>query len=199
MKTAIFTTLFSALLIGFTFAQSPGPGNYPRWRCELNESIHPDLRTQGSDFSCWAQCAQPNPDESVVIERDMPELRVSQCAGQERTDSLGGDEQRCEQSLGIPAQCLPASSGGGTSNADKALIAGGVAIAAVAAYNFLYPEMPKGLNVRPVANLAYRDGLAVSIAGLKGEWRNLEFSAMSANAGEGWAKPYARVQWTWAF
>ena len=114
-------------------------------------------------------------------------------------EALAQDDFRCEEAYDEPICPVSSSGGGGTSNSDKALIAGGVALAAVVAYNFLYPEGTEGVNLRPVANLAYRDGLAVSTAGLKGKWRNMEFSAISANAEEGWTKPYARVQWTWAF
>ena len=195
MKTTILTILFSILLNGVTFAQDSGSKFEPYWHCEANELIHPDLRRGETGFSCWAQCFQP-PD---LYDGPPDEERFNGCPDQVPSDNLARDENRCEASLGPVTPCLSASSGGGTSNADKALIAGGVAIAAVAAYHFLAPEMSEGLNVRPVANLAYRDGLAVSVAGLKGNWRNVEFSAMSANAGEGWTKPYARVQWAWAF
>ena len=195
MKTTILTILFSVLLNGFTFAQDSGSEFEPYWHCVANDNIGPPIQRGETGFTCWAQCVPVLSAEDPIPEDQL----FNGCSAQVRTDNFAEDARRCEQSLGPVTPCFPASSGGGTSNADKALIAGGVAIAAVAAYHFLAPEMPEGLNVRPVANLAYRDGLAVSVAGLKGNWRNLEFSAMSANAGEGWTKPYARVQWAWAF
>ena len=167
----------------------------PRWNCFPNDGGPGEIGTEG--YTCWPVCTEAEDGPRPVATR---QNRRNACTGSGYDHTDVDDDFRCAAEQGEPICSVSSSGGGGgTSNADKALIAGGVAIAVVAAYNFLYPEMPKGLNVRPVANLAYRDGLAVSIAGLKGEWRNLEFSAMSANAGEGWAKPYARVQWTWAF
>ena len=191
MKTIIFL-LIGILSIAPSIAQE---AFQPHWACFPNDGGPGEIGTEG--YTCWPVCTEAEDGPRPVVTR---QNRRNACTGSEWDTLNALDNLRCAENQGEPiCPVSSSSSDGGTSNADKALIAGGVAIAAVAAYNFLSPDLPKGLNVRPVANLAYRDGLAVSIAGLKGEWRNLEFSAMSANAGEGWAKPYARVQWTWAF
>ena len=167
----------------------------PHWACAPNDILG-DGKIGIEGYTCFPVCTE---DEFDGRHLSLRHNRRNACTGSGYDHTDVGDNFRCAAEQGEPICPVSSSGGGGTSNADKALIAGGVAIAAVAAYNFLSPDLPKGLNVRPVANLAYRDGLAVSVAGLKGEWRNLEFSAISANAGEGWTKPYARMQWTWAF
>ena len=166
----------------------------PHWICLPNIGFSGEIGTEG--YTCAPVCTEA--EDGIIPLSERRNLRNA-CAGPLYDTTNADDAFRCAADQGDPICSISSSGGGGTSNADRALITGGVAIAVVAAYNFLYPETPEGVNVRPVANLAYRDGLAVSIAGLKGEWRNLEFSAMSANAGEGWTKPYTRVQWTWAF
>ena len=199
MKNAILIFLTSILSIGFVAAQERP--SFPRWGCDHNPLINDDRRAVDVDygFSCWAQCEDPLtlPDTWSPPRGDG---RIHACVDQVLTDNIGLDTIACEESLGVPAQCLPSSSGGGGSNSStKALIAGGVAIAAVAVVKYLAPETPEGVNIRPAANLAYRDGLAMSTAGLVGDWRNWQFSAVSANTGNGWTKPYARIQWAWVF
>ena len=197
MKTAILILLAGILPLNFSIAQE-APEFEPYWQCEHHRRIpYPDqvVRTD-EGFSCWAQCFLPPPN----FEGPSVDERIHACVDQVLSDSIGLDERACEASLGPVAPCLPSSSGGGGSdNSTKALIAGGVAIAAVAVVKFLAPEIPEGVNIRPKANIAFRDGVAVSTAGLVGDWRNWEFAAVSANTGEGWTKPYARVQWTWVF
>ena len=196
MKKAFLIFLSGILSVVSVAAQAQL--EYPRWRCNHNSIISDfDKAVQTEEgFSCWAQCEQP-PRPFNAPEGDG---RIHACLDQQLSDSIGLDEQACEASLGIPAQCLPPSSGGGSDNSTKALIAGGVAIAAVAVVKYLSPpETPEGVSIRPKANIAFRDGVAVSTAGLVGDWRNWEFAAVSANAGEGWTQPYAKVQWTWVF
>ena len=197
MKTAILI-LLSSVLSASTVLATHAPERYPTWRCNHHSTIKNYLQAvvTSEGFSCWAQCEEP-PQGFISPEGDG---RIHACVDQVLTDDIGLDEIACEESLGVPAQCLPSSGGGGGSdNSTKALIAGGVAIAAVAVVKFLAPETPEGVNIRPKANIAYRDGMAVSTAGLLADWRNWEVAAVSANAGEGWTKPYARVQWTWVF
>ena len=197
MKNAILIFLTGILPFSFAFAQLPL--EYPRWRCGHNSLYNDDRRAVDVDygFSCWAQCEDPVnlPDTWRPPRGDG---RIHACLNQPLTDALGLDETACEESLGIPAECLPPSGGGGSDNT-KALIAGGAAIAAVVVVKYLAPDLPEGVNVRPEANIAYRDGLAMSTAGIVGGWRNWQFSAVSANTGQGWTKPYARVQWSWVF
>ena len=167
----------------------------PHWACFPNSGFEGEIGSEG--YTCFPVCTE---DEFDGRHLSLRQNRRNACTGSGYDLTDPDDNFRCAAAQGDPICSVSSSGGGGgTSNADKALIAGGVAIAAVAAYNFLSPDLPEGVNLRPVANLAYRDGLAVSVAGLQGNWRNLEFSAMSANAGEGWTKPYARVQWAWAF
>ena len=195
MKKAFLIFLSGILSVVSVAAQAQL--EYPRWRCNHNSIISDlDKAVQTEEgFSCWAQCEQPSGLFNVPGDR-----RIHACLDQQLSDSIGLDEQACEASLGIPAQCLPPSSGGGESNnSTKALIAGGVAIAVVAAVKFLAPETPEGVNIRPKANIAFRDGVAVSTAGLLADWRNWQVAAVSANTGQGWTKPYAKVQWTWVF
>ena len=199
MKTAILILLVGILPLNIAFPQERP--SYPRWSCQHNSLIKNNLRAVITDegFSCWAQCEDPIdfPDTWRPPEGDG---RIHACVGQVLTDDIGLDTVACSESLGTPAQCLPSSGGGGGSdNSTKALIAGGVAIAAVAVVKYLAPETPEGVNIRPKANIAFRDGVAVSTAGLLADWRNWEVAAVSANAGQGWTKPYARVQWTWVF
>ena len=197
MKTAILILLASVLPLNLSIAQEAEEYE-PRWRCQHNSLITYPLQAVRTDdgFSCWAQCERPTPD----FLSPLGDERIHACVDQVLTDSIGLDVKACEASLGVPPQCLPSSSGGGGSDSStKALIAGGVAIAAVAVVKFLAPETPEGVNVRPEANIAYRDGLAMSTAGIVGGWRNWQFSAVSANTGQGWTKPYARVQWSWVF
>ena len=60
-------------------------------------------------------------------------------------------------------------------------------------------ELPDGAQIRPSANVAYRDGFAYSTAGLAVDWRKWQFSAVSGNDGRGWSKPYMRAKWEWVF
>ena len=194
MKTAILIFLAGILSVNSVVAQARL--DYPRWRCDHNSLITFDLQAVRTDdgFSCWAQCEQP----TGPFHSPLGDQRMHACLNQTPSGDLAADEFACEKSLGVPAQCLPSSSGGSGSST-KALIAGGVAIAAVAVVKYLAPEIPEGVNIRPEANIAYRDGLAMSTAGIVGDWRNWQFSAVSANTGQGWTKPYARVQWAWVF
>ena len=194
MKNAILIFLAGILPVNGIFAQETY--SFPRWLCSHNSLITSERRAVDTEegFSCWAECevSEPNPLTPLGHER------IHACVDQVLTDSIGLDSIACEESLGIPRQCLPPSSGGGSNNT-KALIAGGAAVAAVVVVKYLAPDLPEGVNVRPEANIAYRDGLAMSTAGIVGGWRNWEFSAVSANTGNGWTKPYARVQWSWVF
>ena len=194
MKNAILIFLIGILSVNLVVAQETY--SYPRWVCNHNRLINDDRRAVDTavGFSCYAMCEQP--PEGFMAPRGDGSIHA--CLTQPLTDSIGLDEQACEASLGIPAECLPPSGGGGSDNT-KALIAGGAAIAAVVVVKYLAPDPPEGVNLRPEANIAYRDGLALSTARIVGGWRNWQFSAVSANAGEGWTKPYARVQWTWVF
>ena len=194
MKNAILIFLTGILSVNCAVAQETY--SYPRWACIHNSTINDDRRVvdTADGFSCYALCEQP--PEGFTAPRG--DGRIHACLDLELSGPLGLDETRCEESLGIPAECLPPSGGGG-SDSTKALIAGGAAIAAVVVVKYLAPEVPEGVNVRPEANIAYRDGLAMSTAGIVGGWRNWEFSAVSANTGHGWTKPYAKVQWTWVF
>ena len=196
MKNAILIFLTGILLVNSVVAQSTS--EYPRWRCNHNSTINDDRRAVDVDygFSCWAQCEQP--PEGFTAPRGNG--RMHACLDSTRFENSGLGELACEESLGIPSQCLPSSGSGSSSDSStKALIAGGVAIAAVAVVKFLAPETPEGVNIRPKANIAYRDGVAVSTAGLLADWQNWEFAAVSANTGNGWTKPYARIQWAWVF
>ena len=197
MKHAILIFLTGILSVNFAISQETL--DYPRWRCEHNSLISDSQKAAQTEdgFSCWAQCEQP-PDYPETFEVPRGDDRMHACLDLDLSDSIGLDETACEVSLGVPPQCLSSSSGGGNDNT-KALIAGGVAIAAVAVVKYLSPDLPEGVNVRPEANIAYRDGLAMSTAGIVGDWRNWQFSAVSANTGQGWTKPYARVQWSWVF
>ena len=197
MKTAILILLAGILPLNFTVAQEVSEFE-PYWHCEHNRRIpYPQQAVRTDDgFSCWAQCEPLIPNEQAPLGDE----RIHACLDQVLSDSIGLDERACEASLGPVTPCLPSSGGGGGNDSStKALIAGGVAIAAVAVVKFLAPEIPESVNIRPKANIAFRDGVAVSTAGLVGDWRNWEFAAVSANTGEGWTKPYARVQWTWVF
>ena len=139
---------------------------YPRWRCDHNRLISFDLQAVRTDegFSCWAQCEAP----AGPFHSPLGDQRIHACLNQVLSDDIGLDEQACEASLGVPSQCVPSSGGGSSNNSTKALIAGGVAIAAVAVVKYLSPDFPEGVNVRPEANIAYRDGLAMSTAGIVG-------------------------------
>ena len=197
MKTAILILLAGILPLNLSVAQEDTEYE-PRWRCQHNSNItYPEQAVRTDDgFSCWAQCERPQEGDLTPLGDE----RIHACVDQVLSDSIGLDEQACEASLGPVTPCLPSSGGGsGSDNSTKALIAGGVAVAVVAAVKYLAPETPEGVNIRPKANIAFRDGAAVSTAGLVGDWRNWKFAAVSANAGQGWIKPYARVQWTWVF
>ena len=191
--------LILALMGQAVFAQQmPVDGE---WNCIARPQDTP-LRV------CSAFCNDQGPGWTVIP----PSL---ECPGSylgSRDDSIG----RCAAILNMtPPLCCPpgvpcvrgatedpstsASSSGGSSGTNKALIAGGVVVAAVALYNFVDPDLPDGLTLEPTANLAYRDGLPYSSAALSGEYGNWAFSAASANFGQGWSKPYARVQWAWVF
>ena len=197
MKNAILIFLTGVLSVDFAVAQETY--SYPRWVCNHNRLINDDRRAVDTavGFSCYAQCEDPTnlPDTWSPPRGDGS---IHACLTQSLTDSIGLDEQACEASLGIPAECLPPSGGDGN-DSTKALIAGGAAIAAVVVVKYLAPDPPEGVNLRPEANIAYRDGLAMSTAGIVGGWRNWQFSAVSANTGNGWTKPYARIQWAWVF
>ena len=197
MKNAILMFLTGILSVNLVFAQERP--SFPRWSCTHNSLINDDRRAvdTADGFSCYALCEDPVnfPDTWSAPRGDG---RIHACLNQSLTDDIGLDIIQCEESLGIPAECLPPSGGGGSDNT-KALIAGGAAIAAVVVVKYLAPDLPEGVNVRPEANIAYRDGLALSTAGIVGGWRNWQFSAVSANTGQGWTKPYARVQWSWVF
>ena len=196
MKKAFLIFLSGILSVVSVAAQAQL--EYPRWRCDHNSAITFGKQAVRTDegFSCWAQCEQPAPD----FLSPLGDERIHACVDQDISGSIGLAARACEESLGVPPQCLPSSSGGGGSDSStKALIAGGVAIAAVAVVKFLAPETPEGVNIRPKANIAFRDGAAVSTAGLLADWRNWEVAAVSANTGQGWTKPYAKVQWTWVF
>ena len=84
---------------------------------------------------------------------------------------------------------------------NKALIAGGIAIAAIAAWKFLAPELPDGAAFQPHANVGFRNGTAFTTAGLSAEWRNWHLSAGSSHDGRGWSRPSGRLDWRveWAF
>ena len=196
MKNAILIFLAGILLVNFTVAQVEL--EYPRWRCFHNSTLHGDDRAVNTDegFTCRPTCMLPEFGDPLPPKDQW----IHTCLDSTRFENSGLGELACEEFSGIPRQCLPESSGGGGSDSStKALIAGGMAIAVVAAVKYLAPETPEGVNVRPEANIAYRDGLAMSTAGIVGGWRNWEFSAVSANTGNGWTKPYARVQWSWVF
>ena len=197
MKTAILILLAGILPLNFSIAQEV-PEFEPYWHCEHNARIsYPDQAVRTDEgHSCWAQCFPPPPN----FQGPGGEGRIHACLDSTRFPNTGLGERACEASLGPVAPCFPSSGGGGGSDSStKALIAGGVAIAAVAVVKYLAPEVPEGVNIRPEANIAYRDGLAMSTAGIVGGWRNWQFSAVSANTGQGWTKPYARVQWSWVF
>ena len=193
-----------ALLILALFGQVALAQQMPfdgHWGCDIHRLQDP-LRV------CGAVCV--GDDGSWTI---LP-TDVMHCPGSEHGSPLDG-KVRCEQLLNAnPPLCCPpgvpcvrgateapatSSSGGGSSGTNKALIAGGVVVAAVALYNFVDPDLPDGLTLEPTANLAYRDGLPYSSAALSGEFGNWAFSASSANFGQGWTKPYARVKWAWVF
>ena len=86
-------------------------------------------------------------------------------------------------------------------DSNKALIAGGIAIAAIAAWKFLAPELPDGASFRPHANVGFRKGTAFTTAGLSAEWRNWRLSAASAHNGRGWSRPLGHLDWRvqWEF
>ena len=196
MKNAILIFLIGILPVNFTVAQVEL--EYPRWRCFPNSDLISEdrVRDTGEGFTCFATCMLPEFGDPEPPKDEW----IHACSDSTRFEHTGSGSIACEESLGIPSQCLPSSGGGGGSDSStKALIAGGVAIAAVAVVKYLAPETPEGVNVYPKANIAYRDGLAMSTAGIVGGWRNWEFSAVSANTGNGWTKPYARVQWSWVF
>ena len=81
----------------------------------------------------------------------------------------------------------------------KALLAVGVAFAGAVAVQAITPHLPEGLSLTPEVRSAYRDGLMMTSAELTADWRNWTVSASSANFQGEWSRPYARVQWTWAF
>ena len=83
----------------------------------------------------------------------------------------------------------------------KALIAGGIAVAAVAFVKWLNPELPEGASFRPHANVGFRNGLAYTTAGLTAGWENWRLSVASSHHGAGWARPSGRLDYRveWAF
>ena len=197
MKTAILILLAGILSVNASVVAQTTP-EYPRWRCDHNSLLTYPKQAVRTDegFSCWAQCEQPS--DGFIAPGG--EGRIHACTDSNIYGSSAADERACEASLGPVTPCLPSSGGGsGSDNSTKALIAGGVAVAVVAAVKYLAPETPEGVNIRPKANIAFRDGVAVSTAGLLADWRNWKVAAVSANTGQGWTKPYAKVQWTWVF
>ena len=82
---------------------------------------------------------------------------------------------------------------------ERALLAFGVAFAAGVAVNALAPHLPEGLSLVPEVRSAYRDGLMMTSAELTADWRKWTLSASATNFQGEWSRPYARVQWTWAF
>ena len=82
---------------------------------------------------------------------------------------------------------------------ERALLAFGVAFAAGVAVNALAPHLPEELSLVPEVKAAYRDGLMMTSAELTADWRNWTLSASAANFQGEWSRPYAKVQWTWAF
>ena len=89
------------------------------------------------------------------------------------------------------------SSGGGGSGG--ALIAGGAVLAGIVLWNAFAPELPDGAELRPSANVAYRDGFARSNFGLYAAYGDWSAVVSSSHAGQGWSKPYARIRWEWAW
>ena len=81
----------------------------------------------------------------------------------------------------------------------KALLAVGVAFAGAVAVQAITPHLPEGLSLVPDVRSAYRDGLMMTSAELTAGWRKWTVSASAANFQGEWSRPYARVQWTWAF
>ena len=192
------TLLILALLGQVAFAQQAAFDGF--WSCSLRSPDDPLRR-------CSAVCDGADRSWTVIP-------KGIDCPGSE-FQTPGDSRGRCEALFaGMPPLCCPpgvpcsrdapaptetSSSGGGSSGTNKALIAGGVVVAAVALYNFVDPDLPDGLTLEPTANLAYRDGLPYTSATLSGEYGNWAFSATSANFGQGWSKPYAQVRWAWVF
>ena len=80
-----------------------------------------------------------------------------------------------------------------------ALLAFGGAFLAGMAIHALSPHLPEGVSLRPVVRGHFRDGLLMTTAELRGDWREWSFSAFSAHTGGEWTAPRAQVRWEWAF
>ena len=126
--------------------------------------------------------------------------------------SPGDTEERCAALLNqTPPLCCPPGTvcsrnaptptpgASSSSNNNKALIAGGVVVAGIALYHAFSPPLPEGLTLEPTAHMAYRDGVPISSAALRGSYGDWSFSVSSVHTGHEWSKPYARMQWAWAF
>ena len=201
MKTPILLIL--ALLSQVALAQQTAFDGV--WNCS---SHHPNDQFR----RCIAGCRGFTPDWTIFPTGFMF------CPGSER-GTPGDSQERCEALFaGMPPLCCPpgvpctrdtpgpegpsssTSSSSRDKNRNQALIAGGIALFTAVLVKAATPEeLPDGVQIQPIANIAYRDGLAYSSAALAVDWHNWAFSASSGNTGQGWSKPYARIQWTWAF
>ena len=195
----IFALLLGGPVLAQEAGQSPQPGG---WTCSLS------IRSPTGNRLCNAFCHDP---EGVL--RPAPPT-VYECPDSADTDQLPSSQSiqcmiQAELDVGLP-QChppgaLPSSdsessrSRGGGDNRRKALAAGGMALAAVAVYNAIGPDLPDGFALRPSARVAYRDGFPFASVALSGEYGNWAFAAFSSHAGYGWSRPYAEIRWAWRF
>ena len=197
MKTPILLIL--ALLGQVALAQqAPFDGT---WDCGFR---HPDAPLR----FCIAICPGYTSDWTVLPDAE------PNCPGSEH-GSPGDTQARCEALVaGMPPLCCPpgtnctrdtpgpegpASSTSSTSrnkNSGHALIAGGLALfTAVLVKTAMQDELPDGVQIRPIANIAYRDGWSGAFAGLTATYGDWTMNASSRHSGEGWSGPDARLDW----
>ena len=101
-----------------------------------------------------------------------------------------------------PRPTTPTSGGGGGggSSGGGAVLAGGAALLVFHfanhwTDNWSQEFLPEGLEVKPRANVVYRDGWSGAFAGLTATYGDWTMNASSRHSGEGWSGPDARLDW----
>ena len=186
----------------------------PYWDCLPGPSRTPYIYTVVCDLSCSAlgYRVQFHPEGHICETEDEfvdEHLFWVQCEEEARRQT----ENTCDDltleplpgtnppPMTVMATVSSPTSSGGSDGGKKALIAGGIAVAAVAFVKWLNPELPEGASFRPHANVGFRNGTAFTTAGLSAEWRNWRVSVASFHHGTGWARPSGRLDYRveWAF
>ena len=181
------------------------------WICTGRPDSHPLVAPGDSHTQCFVQCNDNETRHDVgnvdsMYRQDVGDYPAVRCPTEELNAHVF-DTGACSAFFQdeFPPVCFPP----GTHPDEfvipeqkfheRALLAFGVAFAAGVAVNALAPHLPEGLSLVPEVRAAYRDGLMMTSAELTADWRKWTVSASAVNFQGEWSRPYARVQWTWAF